>query len=97
MLWGHAIDDGKRRLNSDSTDLAVVIKLCFRQCKIPLLWLLVQDTPDQIPQNAIHHFCLAINLRMASAAVIQESVKTLPQSPLELTNELGIPVKGDGL
>ena len=34
---------------------------------------------------------------MISAAVIQGSVKTLPQSPPEVTNELGIPIKGDGL
>ena len=34
---------------------------------------------------------------MTSAAVIQGSVKTLPQSLPEVTNELGILVRGDGL
>ena len=34
---------------------------------------------------------------MTSVAIIQGSVKTLPQSPLEVTNELGIPIRGDGL
>ena len=47
--------------------------------------------------KAINHFCLAISLRMTSAAVIQGSVKTLPQSPPKVTNELGIPIRGDGL
>ena len=52
---------------------------------------------DQIPQSAINHFFLAISLWMTSAAIIQESVKTLPQSPPKMTNELGIPIRGDGL
>ena len=34
---------------------------------------------------------------MTSTAVIQGSVKTLPQSLPEVTNELGIPIRGDGL
>jgi len=34
---------------------------------------------------------------MTGAGVIQGSVKTLPQSLPEVTNELGIPVRGDGL
>jgi len=34
---------------------------------------------------------------MISAAVIQGSVKMLPQGHPEVTNELGIPVRGNGL
>ena len=34
---------------------------------------------------------------MTGAAIIQGSVKTLPQGPPEVTDELGIPVRGDGL
>ena len=34
---------------------------------------------------------------MTGVAIIQGSVKTLPQGPLEVTDELGIPVRGDGL
>ena len=34
---------------------------------------------------------------MTGAATIQGSVKTLPQSPPEVTNELGILIRGDGL
>ena len=34
---------------------------------------------------------------MIGAAIILGSVKTLPQSLPKVTNELGIPVKGDGL
>ena len=52
---------------------------------------------DQIPQSAINHFCLVISLRMISVAVIQGSVKMLPQGPPEVTDELDILVRGDGL
>ena len=34
---------------------------------------------------------------MTGAAIIQGSVKTLPQGPPEVTNELRILVRGDGL
>ena len=34
---------------------------------------------------------------MTGAAIIQGIVKMLPQGPLEVTDELGILVKGDGL
>ena len=52
--------------------------------------------PDQIPQSTINHFCMATSLRITSTIVIQ-GVKMLPQNSPEVTNELGIPVKGDGL
>ena len=42
-------------------------------------------------------FCLAINMRMTSAVVIQGSVKTFTQGLPKVINELGIPVKDDGL
>ena len=36
-------------------------------------------------------------MRMTGAAVIQGSVKMLPQGPPEVTDELDILVRGDGL